>query len=127
MLHGMGNLATCRTCHSETYCSRCHAISLPHPGAWLTTHGKLVLQSKAIKDSCGKCHQGSLCKNCHKIQIPHPSDFLNKHSKLVKKQGEEICYGCHLKEACSKCHSYHIHPGIPQNKLKILRKEVGLN
>jgi predicted CXXCH cytochrome family protein len=59
------------------------------------------------------------------MQIPHPPKFLNQHSKLVKKNGADVCYGCHLKEACSKCHSYHIHPGIPKEKLKLLKKEAG--
>lgn len=126
-LHGMGNLSTCQTCHSKLFCSRCHTIELPHPTAWLATHGKQVVNSDAVKNSCSKCHQGALCKNCHKIKIPHPSDFLNKHSKLVKKTGADVCYGCHQKEACTKCHAFHIHPGIPQSKLKVLRKEAGLD
>ncbi|MBE0448020.1 MAG: hypothetical protein IBX64_07990 [Actinobacteria bacterium] len=125
--HGMGDITTCQTCHSKLYCSRCHNIELPHSNAWLTTHGRQVTRSKAAAASCKQCHKGALCDSCHKMKMPHPRDFLPKHSKIVKRDGADACYNCHFKQACTKCHKYHTHRGIPQEKLKLLRKEVGLD
>jgi len=125
--HGMGNLNTCQACHSKLYCSRCHGIELPHSQAWLTTHGAEIKRSKLVESSCNQCHVGALCKNCHGMDVPHPKSFLPDHSKIVKRDGDKACYNCHLKEACTTCHEYHVHQGIPQEKLKLLRKEVGLD
>jgi len=125
--HGMGNINICQVCHSKLYCSRCHEIELPHPMAWLTTHGKEVKNSEAAANSCNQCHKGALCEGCHTMQMPHPNDFLEKHSNIIKRDGEDACYSCHLKEGCTRCHKYHTHRGVPQDKLKLLRKEAGLD
>lgn len=126
-LHGMGNLATCQSCHSKLFCNRCHKTELPHSAGWLATHGKEIDGSAEAQKSCLQCHKGALCKNCHTMEMPHPKTFLSQHSKIVKKEGTKACYACHFKEACIKCHSFHIHPGIPQDKLKLLRESVNLD
>ncbi len=125
--HGAGNLKTCRACHSEDFCKRCHGIQLPHPDSWLNLHGDEVKSSPAAKEGCFVCHRRSLCDGCHKLQIPHPKDFLKNHSSIVKQQGSTACYKCHSEVSCDRCHSLHRHPGVPSEKLKLLRKETGLD
>jgi hypothetical protein len=41
--HGMGDLDTCRGCHPQGYCVRCHGANVPHPARYLPDHGKDVL------------------------------------------------------------------------------------
>jgi hypothetical protein len=123
----MDNLNTCQACHSKFYCSTCHNTELPHSSSWIVSHGKEVKSSKEASAGCTQCHNESLCKNCHSLEMPHPQSFLSRHSALVKKDGDKTCYQCHLKESCARCHKYHAHPGIPENKLKLLRGEAGLD
>ncbi len=125
--HGMGDISTCQVCHSKVFCGRCHTIELPHSDAWLTTHGGQIKDSLELQRSCDQCHKGALCESCHRIQMPHPKEFLPTHANIVKSNGTGTCYNCHLQEACNRCHAAHIHPGIPQSKLKLLRKVVGLD
>ena len=125
--HGMDNLQTCQACHSKLYCSTCHKTELPHANSWIVSHGKEVKSSNEAAAGCTQCHSESLCKNCHSLEMPHPQSFLARHSSLVKKDGDKNCYQCHLKESCTRCHKYHAHPGIPEDKLKLLHKEAGLD
>ncbi len=121
--HGMGNLATCRICHSERYCMRCHDIELPHPDGWENAHGWVAVSRP---DNCGTCHRKALCNSCHSMEMPHPGDFLQKHSAIVKKEGQEACAKCHMLVGCDECHRKHIHPGLPQSFLRNLRRDLGL-
>lgn len=125
--HGMDNLNTCQACHSKFYCSTCHSTELPHPSSWIVSHGKEVKSSNEAAAGCKQCHSESLCNNCHSLEMPHPRSFLPRHKEIVKEDGDQTCYQCHLKESCSRCHKYHTHPGIPENKLKLLRKEAVLD
>ena len=125
--HGAGNLQTCRACHSEDFCKRCHEIQLPHPDSWLNLHGSAVKFSAAARAGCNVCHQKSLCDGCHKLQIPHQEDFLKKHSSIAKEQGSKACENCHSEVSCDRCHSLHRHPGVPSEKLKLLRKGASLS
>ncbi|HZD59112.1 MAG TPA: hypothetical protein VE439_01500 [Anaerolineae bacterium] len=120
-LHGMGNVKSCKICHSDDFCLRCHSVNMPHPEAWMNIHGKEAMRSR---DGCMKCHKGSLCQSCHQIAMPHPAGFLEVHPKEAKKRGTQLCYACHQKQGCDRCHSQHIHPGIPQDKLRELRKVI---
>ena len=40
--HGMGNLETCKACHSSEYCVACHGMPIPHPNRFANAHGKQV-------------------------------------------------------------------------------------
>ncbi len=120
-LHGMGNMKTCRICHSDDFCLRCHSVNMPHPDSWINTHGKVAIKSR---EGCLKCHQESLCKSCHQIDMPHGPNFLEIHPQEVGRLTTKVCFNCHQKIGCDRCHSQHIHPGIPQNKLKELRKAL---
>lgn len=117
--HGMGDLTTCRACHSLTYCNACHGISLPHPANFLAAHGKTVVENEGVRDDCVVCHKGPSCDNCHGLAMPHPAGFTKTHSAQAK-DDVELCYRCHNDASCEACHVRHTHPGIPENQLKRL-------
>lgn len=117
--HGMGNLATCRACHSDDYCVTCHGIRLPHPDDFLASHGPAVVADGP--ENCVRCHASSSCDSCHGIEMPHPATFLKSHSTTVKASGDQVCERCHGESVCKQCHQRHTHPGIPAAKLKRLR------
>ncbi len=123
-LHGMGNLTSCSVCHRSNFCARCHGTELPHAQSWLNIHGRLAKQDRK---SCLTCHREELCNNCHKtIEMPHTSSFLAEHAEKMKKLGRQKCLYCHLEQGCDSCHNTHIHPGLPPDKLKRLKREIGL-
>lgn len=106
--HGIGNLNTCKGCHSKNFCSKCHKIDLPHDSNFTLSHGKLSMAKEA---TCLKCHQQALCNTCHQVNMPHPVKWLAKHSKDTAKTGDKVCVRCHSPADCSDCHEQHIHPG----------------
>lgn len=114
--HGMGDMATCRACHAEDYCGRCHGAGVPHDQRFFESHGR---QAKGADAKCGGCHQKTFCTDCHGTPMPHPKKFTQGHSKLVKAKGDEDCMKCHIEEDCTTCHVKHVHPGgaIPRPKL----------
>jgi len=122
-LHGMGNLDTCRSCHDGDDCLRCHNTALPHPDFWAKLHSR---HAKADLDGCYQCHHKAYCLSCHGTVMPHAEDFLKRHGRDVKDNGKELCQKCHLDSGCDNCHTRHIHPGIPGEKLKKLRRSAGL-
>jgi hypothetical protein len=113
--HGLGNLATCRSCHAADYCVRCHGISLPHPAGFPRTHGKAA---QAKRDQCVKCHDATtFCEACHGIAMPHPAGFLPGHSKIAQGLTDPLCARCHLRDTCDSCHVSHTHPGSTDGTL----------
>lgn len=119
--HGMGNTQTCQLCHAVNYCRQCHEVDMPHPDAWINMHGKEAL---TVAKSCSQCHARSLCDSCHGLPMPHPESFINKHSTLVKEKGDKACLNCHTENGCELCHSRHKHPGISEDRLRELQRNL---
>jgi hypothetical protein len=122
-LHGTGGLNSCRTCHSGLFCSRCHGIPMPHPDSWLNDHGPIAKNNRKI---CLTCHTEKLCNKCHLLNLNHNKTWLQRHFGVVKKIGSKPCLKCHLQDGCDRCHILHMHPGLPYQFMKKLRKEAGL-
>lgn len=120
--HGMGDLATCKSCHSPGYCVACHNMDLPHPANYLAQHGTDVLSRASREADCLVCHKGTACDNCHGIEMPHPDAFVAKHVDMVKEKGTAVCERCHSSKACDSCHNSHLHPGVPEWLLEELKK-----
>ncbi|MEI8080974.1 MAG: hypothetical protein WCI74_03925 [Actinomycetes bacterium] len=106
--HGMGDLRTCRACHPDDYCSRCHGISLPHPDGFVDGHPAVALENP---ESCRSCHQPAFCVGCHGLEMPHPVEFTPAHPGIVTAGGKAICTKCHAASDCTNCHQQHVHPG----------------
>ena len=120
--HGMGDLTTCKTCHSPGYCAACHNMDLPHPGNYLAQHGTDVLSLAEREADCIVCHKGAACDNCHGIEMPHPDAFMQNHPTVVDDDGTAVCTRCHDQSACDACHERHVHPGIPEDLLEQLQE-----
>ncbi|MEE8347442.1 MAG: hypothetical protein V3S20_08850 [Dehalococcoidia bacterium] len=61
--------SNCSECHSQTYCSNCHAT-----GAIAITHDNMYFDHAAvIKETtdqpCSYCHQKPFCERCHEEGI----------------------------------------------------------
>lgn len=113
--HGMGNLATCATCHPDAKCIKCHKTEIPHQEGFFNTHGKQAL----VKDAkCLDCHTNkSWCTSCHGSEMPHPRGFLKVHSDSAKSYTDPLCLRCHAPEDCKNCHEAHTHPGMTEGLL----------
>ncbi|HDP70037.1 MAG TPA: hypothetical protein ENN38_04415 [Actinobacteria bacterium] len=114
--HGMGNLTTCIICHETEKCAKCHT-EMPHPESWPYVHGEKA-KSVTKEDKCAGCHVESFCDDCHRVEMPHPQKFLPEHPDIVKKDGDKICYNCHIKGDCKLCHEKHIHPGLTPSEIE---------
>lgn len=107
--HGMGDLASCMTCHPENYCVDCHGLVLPHPATFGREHGSASLAPEA---DCEGCHRSTrFCDACHGTEMPHPEGFLEVHSTEAGSLENPACTRCHAPEDCVACHVRHIHPG----------------
>lgn len=111
---------TCSTCHQtvghggmpkppQQVCDECHGLSMPHPDAFGTTHGALVVEKGG--DVCARCHNVYLhCQECHGLQMPHPEQWTQKHGKIAYPQ-MQVCARCHEKSYCLTCHPVEMpHP-----------------
>lgn len=110
VMHGMGDLQTCVTCHAEDFCKKCHGIALPHPATFGASHGETALKDRS---ACTTCHESAgFCTACHGgFQMPHPAGFLKTHARSAKSKNDPACVRCHEASDCTTCHGYHIHPG----------------
>lgn len=108
---------TCASCHTETFCSSCHAgaeSSSFHPVNFLETHG-----SRAYGDDtdCVTCHNAELfCRSCHSGVGLASSGRLNAgfhdaqpfwllgHGQAAR-QNLSGCVTCHAQTDCASCHS----------------------
>lgn len=113
--HGMGRLSTCRTCHDDKTCIRCHATVLPHPKTFMRTHGNEALTAEA---ECTTCHAAKeFCERCHGFAMPHPVGFLKVHAKQAAGGEDPRCIKCHRPMDCRNCHIAHTHPGRTDGSL----------
>ena len=102
----------CVMCHkTETFCTSCHGVEMPHPEGFAEGHGDL---GKSKPTVCANCHaKGELaasptstdfCNSCH-----HPMGDQNKpwkpqHSTIARQGGVEGCFECHKPTYCAECH-----------------------
>lgn len=113
--HGMGDLATCRTCHEPTKCIGCHRTEIPHPTGFIRVHGDEALKKDA---RCTRCHRTKgWCTSCHGVEMPHPGGFLKRHSGVATSPSDKRCARCHAREDCINCHVAHTHPGRTEGTL----------
>lgn len=121
--HGMGNLASCATCHPADYCVRCHQISLPHPIDFPSRHGADAIEAPG---SCETCHdRAALCDTCHGMEMPHPGSFLKEHGSLATSFTDGRCTGCHYESDCQTCHETHVHPGASDGTINTPLPKAG--
>lgn len=117
--HGMGNLGTCTACHEPAKCVGCHNTEVPHPEAYLNTHGKDAVKPDA---KCLDCHRTKgWCTSCHGVEMPHPNGFLPRHSEAAEGYNDPVCHACHAPADCRNCHVSHVHPGLSPEWLEQLR------
>lgn len=124
VMHGMGTLSSCATCHTAARCRSCHGTELPHADTWLNSHGGEATGANA---RCSQCHTASFCDGCHRIPMPHAVSYRASHMKDAKNPRDKRCLRCHDVKSCDACHERHIHPGLPEKQMRELRKKAGLD
>lgn len=121
--HGMGDLATCVSCHPASKCIGCHMTEIPHPASFSASHGKQALSDKA---RCSQCHRSEeWCTACHGVEMPHPEGFLKVHSRSAKSRSDAKCTRCHAPEDCINCHVAHTHPGLTEGTMGASQQQGG--
>jgi hypothetical protein len=107
----------CATCHSEAFCSGCHAgpeSPAFHPTSFMETHGAPAYGGGA---ECATCHNAELfCRSCHASAGLVTTGRLNAgfhdaqpfwllgHGQAAR-QNLEGCVTCHGQTDCASCHS----------------------
>ncbi len=106
-IHGsesLANPASCVRCHTQSWCSDCHAISRPHPQEWLERH---PAEAHRGKQKCSVCHTDSFCEACHQskqgVPASHKTEWLSKHGQQAQVSSES-CRACHQEQFCQSCH-----------------------
>jgi hypothetical protein len=93
----------CASCHDEFSCQKCHALPMPHPAGYVTSHATMEVRWES---GCGLCHEESYCINCHGSMAPashSPKPF--EHWEPAVLQASE-CDVCHRDPSyCSDCHT----------------------
>ena len=60
---------TCLSCHEDTSCQQCHAVS--HPSNWLRIHGQNLVTGAGA--TCYTCHVATWCADrCHGVTSTNP-------------------------------------------------------
>ncbi len=94
---------SCAACHDEAFCQKCHALPMPHPPGFATSHASMDIRWGS---SCGMCHEESYCDACHGSTEPashSPKPF--KHWDPAVLQGSK-CNVCHSGSSyCNDCHT----------------------
>lgn len=107
----------CSTCHTETFCSDCHAGAAKpdfHPADFVTRH---ATEAFANENECASCHsREAFCRDCHtglgmaasgstgaSFHDAQP-DWLLAHGQAAR-QDLESCTTCHEQRSCLRCHS----------------------
>jgi hypothetical protein len=104
----MSDVATCQTCHEQTFCNSCHGLPMPHPAGWKgEPHVVTYFQDPA---ACTNCHavsatSYSFCDTCHHPQDPKGTSWVQYHPKVVTQDAAFTCFRCHNPTTCSTCHT----------------------
>jgi hypothetical protein len=80
-LYAVQNKQTCSSCHTEAFCSDCHA------------HKDLLKPSDKYGDSPER-------------SLPHRGDYLNQH-KIDGKLNPASCFPCHGRQNNARCKTCH--------------------
>lgn len=92
--------SSCRKCHDESFCAKCHTVDMPHPSSWTAIHGKQL-----ARGDCVRCHPQQDCNACHQRTLPAShkrKGFAQTHGGLAVPGSN--CTLCHSKQFCSDCH-----------------------
>jgi hypothetical protein len=119
--HGMGEMATCDSCHTAARCVRCHGVGLPHGPDFVVQHGPVARSAAA---QCADCHQARFCRDCHGMLMPHPTQFVKDHGPTVESEGSDTCRKCHATSDCVDCHVQHVHP-VTAEQLQLFQADPG--
>ncbi|MCH9687830.1 MAG: cytochrome c3 family protein [Deltaproteobacteria bacterium] len=122
------NPQLCATCHSETFCTDCHAGALRplrlHSGDYLTAH---ALDARARTQDCQSCHRTqTFCQGCHERLgfgnrtdgdfavggglTFHPDGWsgppgmAQTHAHAAQRN-IAACASCHTEDSCLACHA----------------------
>jgi hypothetical protein len=112
-----GSDATCRTCHTQSFCSTCHdGARRPtfHQADYVARHSQ---DAYVRTTDCAACHQAqAFCVQCHRTLgaartgAPNAAfhdrqtDWTLTHGRAARRS-IETCASCHRQEDCLKCHS----------------------
>ncbi len=114
----------CQECHSQQYCSDCHAGADSrdfHPENFMERHAMEVFAGGA---NCQSCHSTeAFCRDCHEqtgvasqgrldvaFHTAQPLWILS-HGQAAR-IGLESCASCHRQTDCLECHSTFLGRGI---------------
>ena len=109
--------ATCRTCHTQSFCSTCHdAARTPtfHQTDYVQRHASDAYNRES---DCASCHQAqAFCVQCHRSVgaaqtggnaaafHDRSPDWSLTHGRVARRS-IEVCASCHRQNDCLKCHS----------------------
>lgn len=143
--------ATCKTCHQQRFCDRCHdGVMKPlaiHPEDYATMH---PIDARKDQNHCRSCHRyQSFCLDCHqkmgmapdsqkkydRVRI-HPEGFGScvrtpTHHSDQAKRSLDACVSCHQEDDCLRCHrsgsecggSVNIHGHMSPQQLSRMQKK----
>ncbi len=114
----------CAECHSQQYCSDCHAAADSrdfHPDNFMERH---ALEVFAGSQNCQSCHSTeAFCRDCHEsvgvasegrrnvaFHTAQPLWILS-HGQAAR-IGLESCASCHRQTDCLECHSTFLGRGV---------------
>jgi hypothetical protein len=108
---------TCEGCHTQQFCSDCHAGESRrrfHPANFVARHAP---ESFARDTECSSCHNTEVfCRGCHQSQglssagrrsgTYHNGQplWLLQHAQAARR-GLQSCTTCHVQRDCLQCHS----------------------
>jgi hypothetical protein len=112
------DVASCNTCHTQTFCTECHEAATGsgnayHPPDFVARHPALAFNQDA---ECSTCHNTAVfCRTCHVEsglgadgrlgQGYHTAEpmWLLRHGQAAR-QNLESCASCHTQRDCTQCH-----------------------
>lgn len=115
-------MRTCIGCHDDqkasATCTTCHLTDIAlsgsvdreqasEGGSRLGTGRYLYPPVVAGDNSCYGCHESaeSRCDKCHGLRMPHSAEFKSGyHAKPAAFEKKKMCYRCHDKRHCQRCH-----------------------
>lgn len=122
------NPRLCETCHSDTFCTDCHAGAIRplriHAGDYLSAH---ALDARARTQDCQACHRTqTFCRGCHErlgfgereagafgvgggLQF-HPDGWsgppgMPQGHAHAAQRNLGACVSCHSEDSCLSCHA----------------------